>query len=107
MPVKRYAVEVRGTVIVSRRGNRLPVARPGGSPLQVERVGHNPRVRAVSLHHVQERLSVLPYRKRNLQSIGRDRRCVNNSCSLTTPQFCAGAACELPDALGGVCCRDV
>ena len=61
--VHRHAEEMRDAVIVRRRGDRLAVGRPCWSALQVERIGHNPRVRAVGLHHVQERLPVLPDRE--------------------------------------------
>ncbi len=58
--VDRHAEEVWDAVIVGRRGDRLAVGRPCWGALQVERIGHNPRVRAVGLHHVQQPLPVLP-----------------------------------------------
>ena len=53
-------------MIDRRRCDRLTVRRPCRSALQVERIGHNPRVRPVSLHHVQTRLPVLSDRERDV-----------------------------------------
>ena len=65
----------------------MAVGRPCRSALQVERIGHDPRVRAVGLHHVQERLPVLPDRECDVASIGGDCRAAKDSRSLTTPQL--------------------
>jgi hypothetical protein len=48
--VDRHAEQVWDAVIVHRRGDRLAVGRPCWSALQVERIGHNPGVRAVGPH---------------------------------------------------------
>ena len=47
-----HAKEVWDAVIVGRRSDRLAVGGPGWSALQIERVSHHARVRAVGLHHV-------------------------------------------------------
>ena len=97
--VDRHAEEVWDAVIVRRRGDRLAVGRPCGSALQVERIGHDPRVRAVGLHHVQERLPVLPDRECDVPSIGGDCRAAKDLRSLATPQLRARSVGELPDTL--------
>ncbi len=56
-------------MIAGRRGDRLAIWRPGGCTLQVEGVGHNPRVLAIGLHHVQGRPPVLPYRERDVPAV--------------------------------------
>ncbi len=50
--VDRHAEEMGYTMIDRRRGDRLAVGRPCWTALQVERIGHNPRIRAVRVHHV-------------------------------------------------------
>ena len=50
--VKRNAEQVRRAVIICRGGDRLAVGCPCWCRLQIERIGHNTRVRAVSVHHV-------------------------------------------------------
>ena len=47
-----HTKEVWDAVIVGRRGDRLAVGRPCWSALQVERISHDARVRAVGLHYV-------------------------------------------------------
>ena len=81
------------------RGDRLAVGRPCGRALQVERIGYNPRIRAVSLHHVQERSPSLSDRECDVPSIGRDRRAAKDSRTLTTPQLRASSVGEFPDTL--------
>src|SRR5260370_13090725 len=99
--VERYPEEAWDAVIVGRRGDRLAVGRPCGRTLQVERIGHNARVGAIGLHHVQERLPMLPDRERNIPSIGGDCRTAKNSRSLTTPQLRSRSVSKLPDTLAG------
>ena len=82
-----HAKEVWDAVIVRRRSDRLAVGRPCWSALQVERIGHDPRVRAVGLHHVQERLPVLPDGERDVSSIGGDCRAAKDLRPLSTPQL--------------------
>ena len=49
-PSTGNAKEMWDAVIVRCRGDRLAVGRPRRSALQIERIGHDPRVRAVGLH---------------------------------------------------------
>ena len=58
--VDRHAEQVRDAMIVRRGGDRLAIGRPCWIALQVERISHDSRVRAVGLHHVQQRFPVLP-----------------------------------------------
>src|SRR6202165_3351258 len=97
--VYRNTEKVWDAVIVRRRGDRLAVGRPCWSALQVERIGHNPRVRAVGLHHVQERLPVLPDRECDILSIAGDCRAAKDSRSLTAPQLRVSSVGGLPDTL--------
>src|SRR5258705_3354199 len=97
--VDRHAEKAYYAVIVRRRGDRLAVRRPCWSALQVERIGHNPHVRAVSLHHVQERLPVLPDRERDIPSIRGDCRAAKDLRSQTSPQLRGSSVGELPDTL--------
>ncbi len=69
-----HAEEVRDTVIVRRRGNRLTVGCPFWSALQIERIGHNPSVCAARLHPVKKRLPVLPDGECDKASVGSDCR---------------------------------
>src|SRR2546425_13112615 len=105
--VDRHAEEVRDAVIVRRRGDRLAVGRPCWSAQQVKRIGHNPRVRAIGLHYVQERLSMLLNRECDIPSIRRDSRAAKDSRSLTAPQFRASSVGELPDTLARTGCRNI
>src|SRR5258708_39620056 len=97
--VDRHAEKVWDAVIVRRRGDRLTVGRPCWSALQVERIGHNPRVRAVGLHHVQERLPALPDRACDILSIAGDSPPTKYSRSLTTPQLGVTSVRGLPPTL--------
>src|ERR1039457_6899784 len=97
--VDRHAEEVWDAMSYHRRGDRSTVGRPRWSALQVERIGHNPRVRAVGLHHIQERPPVLPDREYDISSIGGDGRAAKDLRSLTTPQLRASSVGELPDTL--------
>ena len=105
--VDRHAEEVWDAVIGCCRGNRLAVGRPCRSAVQVERISHNPCVRAIGLHHVQERLPALPDRERNIPSIGGNCRAAKDSRSLTTPQLRAGSVGELPDTLARASRRNI
>ena len=96
--IDRHAEKVRDAVVVRRRGDRLTVGRPSWSALQVERIGHNPRVRAIGLHYIQECLPVLPDRESDIPPVGRDCRAAKDSRSRATPQLCAGSVGKLPDA---------
>src|SRR5271155_67038 len=58
--VNRYAKEVRGAAIGDCRGDRLAVGRPCWTALQIERISHHSRIRAIRLCQVQERSQVLP-----------------------------------------------
>ncbi len=71
--IDRHAKKVRDAMIVRRRRDRFAVRRPCRISLQIERTTQSPRVRAIGLHHVQQRLPVLPDRERDIPSIGRDR----------------------------------
>ena len=97
--VDRDTEEVWDAVIFCRGGYRLAIGRPRGIALQVERIGHDPRVRAVGLHHVQGRLPVLPDRECDMASIGGDCGAAKYLRSLTTPQLRGGAVDELPNTL--------
>src|SRR6266550_7571867 len=97
--VDRHAEKAWDAVIVRRRGDRLAVGLPCWSALQVERIGHNPRVRAVGLHHVQERLPVLPDRECDILSIAGNCRAAKDSRSLATPQLRVSSVGGLPDTL--------
>jgi hypothetical protein len=105
--VDRHPEKVWHAVIVRRRSDRLAVGRPCWSALQVKRIGHDSRVRAVGLHHVQVRLPVLPARERDIPSIRGDCRTAKNSCSLTTPQLRSCSISELPDTLVGAGRRNI
>src|ERR1700748_53375 len=99
--------EARGTVIVRSRGDRMAIRRPIWIALQVERIGDNPRIRAVGLHHVQERPAVLAGPGIDAASIGRDGWATQNLRALTAPQLCAGSVSDLPNTLGGAGGRSV
>jgi hypothetical protein len=105
--IDRHSQEVWGAVIVHRRSNRLSVGRLCRSALQIERIGHHPRIRSVGLHHVQECLPALLDRECDLPSVGGDCRSAKDSRSLTTPQLRSSSFGELPDALARATCRNI
>src|SRR5450432_85423 len=59
MTVERNAEKVWDAVIVRGRGDRFAVRCPCWSALQIECIGHSPRVRTVGLHCVQESPRIL------------------------------------------------
>src|SRR5271165_6801453 len=97
--VNRNTKQMGDAVIFRRGGDRLTIGRPCWRTLQVERIGHNPRFRAVGLRHVQERPPVLPDRECDVLAIGGDGGAAKNLRCLANPQLGSSSIRQLPDTL--------